>query len=697
MKRLLIICLATVLIFTGSQVNVFAQTTLERQLEESILRVKDLFDILDTYDTFNSSISSGSNISYFYMNWSDSNLKLDNINVTTDSDRNLINYNRYSPVYRERESKEIKFSKEEALDIGLKFIEEVDKDIYNEIELVEDKTPLNSFDSDYMFTFTRVVNDIPYRDNIVNVSVSKYTGQVSGYNTMWDRNLLFPKADGILSIDKAKESYIYNIGLELIYKRANNYHGPMGNDDTTIYYLVYSPLRNNQAIDAFSGEVVDYSYYGPYYGSDKGEGGSAEENSAITPEEREEIKKVSGILDVEDAESEARKVLNIDSEYILKSKNLYSDYFNPNDYFWTLYFEKKIDNKIWNINIALNAKTLEIASFNRYENFNAGENPSIAGDKALEIANSFIKLLQPEKIEEIELINQGLQEEQGSYYFNFIRKTDDAYVDSDYISVTVDSLDGEIDSYALQWHKGELPAKGQVIGLDKAYDLLFNRIGYKLSYTTIYDYDKPEGENKEIKLVYALDNQIPANIDAHSGEILDYTGKLYKESEYFQYVDISDSYTKEKIETLALYGVGFNSNEFKPREKIKQRDFVYLLFRSLNSYRLETEEDIETIYKELINSGIVKAEEKFPERLVTKEEAVKYVIRAKNYSNVAEIEGIYAHIFEDSKDISSGLEGYMNIAYGLGIINAGGTNRINPKAQLSREDSASIIYNYMFK
>lgn len=150
------------------------------------------------------------------------------------------------------------------------------------------------------------------------------------------------------------------------------------------------------------------------------------------------------------------------------------------------------------------------------------------------------------------------------------------------------------------------------------------------------------------------------------------------------------------INTLAEYGVGFNSDKFKPKETIKQRDFLYLLWKSINPYRTETEEDIDTVYKELIRANILKTEEEDKDRSVTKEEAVKFVIRVLKYDKIAEIQGIYANIFKDSADIDPELKGYLTLASGLKIISSDDSGYIKPKYKLQRQDAASIIYKYMF-
>ena len=94
--------------------------------------------------------------------------------------------------------------------------------------------------------------------------------------------------------------------------------------------------------------------------------------------------------------------------------------------------------------------------------------------------------------------------------------------------------------------------------------------------------------------------------------------------------------------------------------------------------------------------GIIKEEEKDPGKILTKEEGVKYLIRSLNYGKIADLSHIYKDIFTDSKDISPELKGYISIAYGLEIIQ-GYNGKLNPKAELKREDGASMIYNLLFK
>lgn len=61
-------------------------------------------------------------------------------------------------------------------------------------------------------------------------------------------------------------------------------------------------------------------------------------------------------------------------------------------------------------------------------------------------------------------------------------------------------------------------------------------------------------------------------------------GEPYKMPKAVSYKDIDNSYAKDKINVLAQYGIALPGEEFKPKEKIKQADFLYLLAKANSPY-----------------------------------------------------------------------------------------------------------------
>lgn len=700
MKRLIIYLLLFSIIFGTAISNVVYGQDYDRYMEEAILKVKALFSISDDYDRFNSNISSYDERILFYFNWTDSTNNLPNISVTTDLEGNILSYYKYDSIYIEPSSKLPNYTKEEAMKIALKFIERIDPILSKEIKLDERFNTVSIYDLDYGFRFIRIINNLEFQDNSVNISVNKYSGKVTNYYVNWDKDLQFPIPKNIISLEEAKKNYIDQIGLKLVYKSTFGYPRPLGTgEEDSKYYLAYTPVEgNSKGIDAFTGKPISLTYYGPYYPINR-EMEKMEADAAapiITPEERAEIEKLAGVLTIEEAEKEARKLFNLNDNFKLEGKSLHSDWNNPGEYRWSLTFNKELDKKNQYVYVTLDAKTNELISFNKYNDLDANAKVKINKTQSLQLARDFIKKINPEALNHIEYFDdESIKDDSQIYYFRFIRKVNDIYVETDGIYIGVDAVNKEIVSYSKNWYKGSFPEIKGTISLEKAYDILFNEIGFDLNYTVIYDYEKPAVENREVKLVYRINPNKPAVIDAHTGDLLDHMGKPYKDSQLQNYTDIEDSYAKDMINTLAEYGIGFSSDKFRPEEIIKQKDFLYLLWKSMHPYRTETELDTDTVYNELIRLRIVREGEEDREKNVTKEEAIRFVIRVLKYDKVADIQNIFADIFKDGNEIAEGLKGYMSIAYGLKLISTE-DGLINPKYQLQRQDAASIIYKYMF-
>ncbi len=103
-------------------IRVYAESELDKQLEKIVLKVKELMDISEEYDTFDSRVNSYDKDITFYLNWSDSKEKLPSISIAVDSKGNIKSYNRYYPYYEEPEKKLPNYSREEGEKIALEFI-----------------------------------------------------------------------------------------------------------------------------------------------------------------------------------------------------------------------------------------------------------------------------------------------------------------------------------------------------------------------------------------------------------------------------------------------------------------------------------------------------------------------------------------------------------------------------------------------
>ena len=254
----------------------------------------------------------------------------------------------------------------------------------------------------------------------------------------------------------------------------------------------------------------------------------------------------------------------------------------------------------------------------------------------------------------------------------------------------------------------EFPSLDSAASLDKIYEIFFKDVGIELQYTTqspdiVYAKEimlNLESE-KEVKLVYAVNSEKPSTLDAFTGVILDYNGKPYKEEKPLEYTDILGHYAQDEIELLAQAGIGLEGPKLKPNEKIKQKDFLLLISQVIgNGYAfygkttLTGDTETEDLYKLLMQEGIVKESEKNPEASLTREDSVKFVIRALKYEKIAALSDIFNCTFKDKNKINPDLIGHVVLAKGLNIVSGHG-DYFRPKSELKKADALIIIYNYL--
>lgn len=692
MKRKISFLLALTMVLTFIPFSSFAAQNYDKQLKEAIVKSKELFNIGDEYDKFNHNINSYDGKTVFYLNWSDSKGKLGNIDVSMTVDGIVTSYGKWKPTYEEQKPKLPKISRKEGLKIAKNFIKKVSPEFVDKIKYIDTSEPLNVHSGSYGYYFVRVENEIPYYNNNIDIYMDNSTGEVINYYSNWDMDLVFPDAKDIISSEKAQELYKEKIGLSLLYKSNYTREKPK-------VYLAYGPLNTNLGINAKDGEVVNLNDYLRFYDKNMDMGGRGEAvEEELSPDEKKAVEDITGLISQKDAEKIGREILGLDSKYELGYISLNKNW-RDDSYYWQMDFNKGSDTKAYYANISIDAKTKELISF--YKNISMDPNKKVQynEEQALDIAKEYIKKTNPDKFELIELNKNPVDvrplEDQRNYNFEFIRKVDNAYVQQDSISILVDAIEGQIIEYRINWSKGDFPPKDNIIPINKAYNILFNDIGMELKYITPHRYSESSKDNKKVILAYGLKSEKPANIDANTGTILNNQGEPFKISTVKSYSDIDKSYAKDKINILAQYGIALPGEKFNPKEKINQRDFLYLLAKA-NAPYFEVDNENDALYTYVIRAGIIKADEKAPEKIVTKEEGIKYIIRALKYDEIADLNEIYKDLFKDTKDIDPKLKGYVSIAYGLRIVEGAG-GKLNPKAELKREDGANMIYNYLFR
>lgn len=719
MKRTLAFILSVVMLLAAMMpAQVFAQN--DSSLENAIKSVKAKFQISDKLTEFNYSVSTEGSRKIWYLNWHSKDGMEGSVGVRISESGRILNYDFYKPYENNNQRKLPKLSRYDARLIAEDFIKKVEPELAPKLSLRENN--YNSLmETEYSFNYVRIENDVPFYANNVSVRVNRNTGDVCGYYCNWTDGIVFPSPEKVISLDEAQKAYKDKLGLELTYNHV------FENEKIKPFAVYTSKYDMNWYIDALSGEKVNlspmlgfphsYDAKGEKLSLSKAAGMGGDIN--LSPDELKAVEKASKLKTKEEAEKVARdlKILELTDEYQLAHSSLSRDWPNNDEFAWFLTFskgEKARDEAFRNVSVRINALTGEIKSFYKSAPYKEGEEAKFDEKASKEAVEAFLKEIQPSKFAEsfyddkfnkdYFILKNGNKPRE--YGFKYTRRVNGVPFPGNSLIVRFDAVNGKVSSYEMNWFNVEFPPVDKAVSLETIYSNMFKEIGLELQYVAKFENSSSKimpreiGQPSEVKLAYAVKPGKPLTFDANSGVILDYNGQPYKEVKAAEFSDIAGHFAENQIKILAEFGISLEGKEFKPDASIMQKDFLKLLSKTIQDYGYvpylvkESDKEIEEMYKSLIRGGVVKESEKAPEAVVTREEAVKFIIRALKYDKVADIKGIFNCTFKDIDSINPDLIGYVTIAQGLGIIN-GYEGNFNPKGELTRAQAIIVIYNYL--
>lgn len=98
------------------------------------------------------------------------------------------------------------------------------------------------------FNYIRYENDIPFRDNGINVTLNEYTGKITGYSLNWYDDISFPGISNALAPARALSEYVAQNGSKIKYIT-------IGEGNAALVY----DFRSGEYIDPFTGKALDYT------------------------------------------------------------------------------------------------------------------------------------------------------------------------------------------------------------------------------------------------------------------------------------------------------------------------------------------------------------------------------------------------------------------------------------------------------
>ena len=698
MKKMLSSLIALAIALSGV-IPVTAKDT--ENIRQILEEVKGRIPDTNEYENFDSDTNDrGGNITYSF-NWNTENKggKYKSMSLTASDEGVITSYHYYDDeIYKNSGEAALKrLSQEEALDKAKELVKKLNPDIFPYLEIKVRDEHESLYNSSYIFNIQRCENGIPVYEDTGSVTVNSDADKLISFYLTYTEGLELGDASGAMDIKGAWEVFSDNIGMELEYRTEYK-------DDKETAYLVYVPKMNsNQYIDATTGEKKEIvrAYSGYYFAG--GNSAATEEMATddmgtahkqeLSIREVEEIEKISGLMSEKEAEQLVRSMsaLDFEQEMTLDEISCYKGY-NSDDYYYRMHFSQNID-EYGNYGYAeINAKTGELISWSCYKG--STEN-NLEYNELTQLSDGLLSQLAPKHFGEGSakdyLLNEDNENASTVYYTRYV---DGIKFANDTVAIRINPENKKVSYFNIAYSDIEFPSAEAAITADEAAKELSEQAEMILYYIpTISDVNSKELKNDTVKLGYMIKNLYDCNLDAYTGKIKQ---NEYAERKIPEYTDISGHYAENAIKTLAKYGIGFESGEFKPDEIITQQEYAALLVSTFVNYSpiiLKSGAELDRFYTQAFGNDIIRESDTEPTAALTREKAAVYMIRAMGAEKYAELSGIFKPMFPDISE----KVGYISILAGMKVFCGDEKGNFNPKKQLTRAEAIMTIYNYLTK
>ncbi|KUO71003.1 MAG: hypothetical protein APF81_13560 [Desulfosporosinus sp. BRH_c37] len=691
----------------------------EITLEKAILIVKTNFDVPSEYTDFNSTYNTYDNRQAWSLRWNGPMGKSGEFSAEVNAlNGDILSMNYYKIDDRSSNSGVLPaISKANAQEISDKLLTRLLGVRAGQLRLIPSDqavVPINNYGSaNYSLQYQRLINDIPFLSNGVNVQVSSTDGHITAYNLNWSE-VKAPEVKGLIEASQAQKAFASSSFFKLRYWLPPSYK-PLAAGQKQEAKLVYQLTGpSGGAIDAFSGEplklgegdwlATDLLGNGGM-GSNKAERAGSVSNGTqvLTPQEQQEVESTAKLLKQDEAIAAVQRWIGIPNNLTLRSANLSSDWRNTDkrvwNFDWNATGSEKEAEKPQYFSARVSATTGELLSFNT--SYPQNGNDKVAFDRATvqKLAEEFLKRVQPERFSQVSLDSESnVNAKMGPEPWNiqllsYHRVANGVDFPDNGMTINVDPVAGIVTGYELNWSEPDLPSVSGVLTKEKGVDQFLKARPLTLTYVRIYS----NGVLGNLRLVYIpvnLDRSMPLSntLDAKSGELLDYLGQpLEKGPKPYSFSDLTGVNGAQEIAALGQAGLfGDFENSFQPQEKMGIASLLRAMYLSqfgLGGNTSLTEGEVMTKAKE---QGWLK-EELQPGDPVNRELLAKVLIRYIHLNKLAELKDIYHVNFQDTDQINPDDLGYIALANSTGIIKVEGL-MLAPGDAVSRAEAAVALF-----
>lgn len=447
-------------------------------------------------------------------------------------------------------------------------------------------------------------------------------------------------------------------------------------------------------VDAGTGDLLNLTEWGAKGYPVAGDSAASEEtaaaeadNGSLSQAELAGIAKLEGVLPSDHLDKQLRSV----SAYGLSRYTLVSASYTlqtgktaeEEQVLCALRYSRTEADAVFSRTIQVDARTGAVQSVSSWAPWEDTRTPAVSLAQAQSQAEAFLKALIPARFQEMALYETNDSTADGApfYGFTFAQKANGYFFPENTYTVAIDAADGSVYRLNSAWQEPvAFDAPSGLLSAQEALNAWMNTYDVTLAYRLVpVELDADDAAQRklleqgypyfyELRLTYGLEREESyLGIDAKTGAAI----QRMTETSLPAYQDLSGSWARAEIETLAKYGVGYDAEVFQPGKALTQWDLVCLL-ASLQGLRLDPaaadEQARNNAYAVAYELGALSRTQRNDDALLTRGDLVKYLLNGAGYGSVARLQGIFTCSYPDRASIAKADLGYAALAQGLGLV-----------------------------
>lgn len=624
---------------------VLAQT----QEEAMLVAIKDRIGSTQGYETFNSSVQETEQGKSFVFEWQGE----EKFFTVTVNQEGMITQYRKSDWGTESNTS-LHFDRPSISQV-MKNAEQLVSRLNPDLEFVLEPNAevMDLYSDRIQFTLQRTHQGLPVIGDEGYVSVDVTGDTLWSFSIKYTQGLTFESENAAIDQEQARQLYKQKLSPKLYYIEE-------GDEEDRCYLPVYRLQDDLKYISGMDGSLVEMELdkeVSPANLESDSSLAETDQAAGLTPEELAHLDEIEGLLSKEQLENSLRNnpLLSLDSALPLKSFERQMSL--EGEYLSALHFM----GDDWNqgVDATVNAQTGELLYFNDHAFWSGQEEITHNEDAERKVFNE---------------LSQRAEEFRYDTELNrFVRYQNEIPFESDFATVTLNEQE-KVVSYNIHYGKSPVQSAQNVISAEQAAEKMFEQREYTLHFLPL------DGTGK---LVYAIEDK-PRRIDAFTGEVgNDWTAASQERAVY---TDLDGHYAKEYIETLASFGIGFESGPFYPDQTITTGEFTNLLYSTFVGTMTEEDEAKQW----MLRTGGIPDDVDWNNAL-DRSTVASMLVYAMGYGEVAQLQDIYQTPFSDVTEE----KGAIAILSAMEIVSGNGNGLFYPDQSMTRAEAMVLLYRYL--